>query len=81
MQKKVILEAVQSLKPQVGDEIVVYDVESRKVLFFHQSENGIRTKYVRNKRGKVTSIRRTDRFIRIEKNGSFTDNKEGFAVR
>lgn len=81
MQKKVILEAIQSLEPRVGDEIVVYDVEARKVLFFHQSENGIRTKYVRNKRGRVTSIRKTDRFVRVEKDGKFTGNKEGFAVR
>lgn len=80
MQKKEVLEAIHFLNPQVGDEIVAYDVKSRKVFFFHQSENGVRTKYVRNKRGRLTSIRKTDRFVRIEKDGKLTDNREGFVM-
>lgn len=55
---------------QVGDNVVFYDVESRKVLFFYRDTTGYRLKQIRGKRRLPMNVRPSDVLVKRMSNGS-----------
>ena len=54
----------------VGDNVVFYDVESRKVLFFYRDSTGYRLKQICGKRRLPMNVRPSDVLVKRMSNGS-----------
>ena len=68
-----------SLGTKEGDDFVIYDVAERKVYFFHHSKEEYRLKLARGKRRMPVTIRQTDKFFRVDIDGTVSEDlNDGF---
>mgnify|MGYP004721695425 FL=1 len=70
---------LNSLGTKEGDDFVIYDEAERKVYFFHHSKEEYQLKLTRGKRRMPVTIRRTDKFFRVDIDGTVSEDlNDGF---
>lgn len=65
---------LNSLGTKEGDDFVVYDVGGRKVYFIHHSKEEYRLKQTRGKRRLPVTIRKTDKFFKVDGDGTVSED-------
>lgn len=65
-----MLESIFDPLSKVGDNVVFYDVASRKILFFYRDEAGYRLKQIRGKRRLPITVRHSDILVKRMPDGT-----------